>query len=96
MNVSETAALRLLFRCRSVSDVLSDYIEGEVSPVDRVMLWGHLMMCRRCRAYLKQFQNIAEVAGSLAGEELPAGAEEALRGALAAWREGEPRDGEKH
>ncbi|MAE29807.1 MAG: anti-sigma factor [Planctomycetota bacterium] len=74
-----------------MNDVLSDYIDGELASPGRLLLWGHLMMCRRCRAYLKQFASIVDMAGTLPEDALPPGAEEALRGALEAWRAGDQR-----
>ncbi len=87
MSVQNRGTLRLLLRCQSVNEVLSEYVDGDMGFVSRTLLWGHLLMCKRCRGYLAQFRRIVELDGGPRLDTLPPGAEQALRSALEAWRD---------
>jgi anti-sigma factor RsiW len=43
-------------RCQQAVELLTDYLEGALSPRARARLAGHLRTCDGCRAYLDQLQ----------------------------------------
>jgi anti-sigma factor RsiW len=43
-------------RCRQAVELLTDYLEGALSPRAQARLQGHLRACDGCRAYLEQLR----------------------------------------
>ncbi|MGP4844508.1 anti-sigma factor family protein [Marinobacter sp. 1Y8] len=50
-----------MLMCRDLAIVASDYIDGELSPGQRLSVKVHLMMCRHCRAFVNNLRNSATV-----------------------------------
>ncbi|MDG5500119.1 zf-HC2 domain-containing protein [Marinobacter sp. BGYM27] len=50
-----------MLMCRDLAVVASDYIDGELSPGQRLSVKVHLMMCRHCRALVNNLRNSATV-----------------------------------
>jgi anti-sigma factor RsiW len=57
-------------RCRDVTALVTDYVEGRLSRWDRLRFQMHLGMCRGCRAYLRQMRLTARSLGALPPPEL--------------------------
>jgi len=38
--------------CRDLARIASDYIDGELGPMDRVSVKMHLLMCGHCRTFI--------------------------------------------
>ena len=53
--------MKLLTQCRSVNEVLSDYLDGKLNFWSTMLLRGHLLMCSKCRAYLIQFRRVRDL-----------------------------------
>ena len=43
-------------RCQQAVELLTDYLEGALSPRAQTRLQGHLRSCDGCRAYLEQLR----------------------------------------
>lgn len=41
-----------MLMCRDLARIASDYIDGELGPMDTVSVKMHLMMCRDCRSFI--------------------------------------------
>jgi anti-sigma factor RsiW len=75
--------------CREVVELVNDYLEGLMSPEDRVRFELHLDDCPHCVTYLEQMRVTVGVLGRLHEDALqPAVREELLR-RFADW----PREG---
>jgi anti-sigma factor RsiW len=74
--------------CRELVELVTDYLEGRLSPGERSRLESHLAECDGCRAYLRQLEQVLRSAGRLGEEALAPAAREALLGAFRAWRGG--------
>jgi anti-sigma factor RsiW len=72
--------------CRQVVELMSDYIEGVLSALDRARFEDHIAGCDGCRAYLAQLQTTRKVLGRLADEPVPAAVEKDLLAAFRTWR----------
>jgi anti-sigma factor RsiW len=72
--------------CRQVVELMTDYIEGALSPVDRARFEEHIAGCDGCRAYLAQLQTTRQVLGRLADEAVPPSLESELIDAFRSWR----------
>ena len=51
--------------CRELVELVTDYLEGELSRVDRAAFDAHLADCTNCRTYVEQFRATIVLAGSL-------------------------------
>jgi anti-sigma factor RsiW len=50
-------------RCQQAVELLTDYLEGALSPKERARLEGHLRTCDGCRAYLEQLRATISILG---------------------------------
>ena len=74
--------------CRQAVALMTDHLEGALSPRDRIRLEGHLATCPHCSEYLAQTRAIIEAAGHVAPDDLLAEALDELVGLYRSWREG--------
>jgi anti-sigma factor RsiW len=72
--------------CRQVVELMTDYLEGALSPVERARFEEHIAGCDGCRAYLQQLRTTRTVLGRLADEPVPAAVERDLLEAFRSWR----------
>lgn len=73
--------------CQDFVEVVTDYLEGALSDVDRRRFEEHLAICERCVAYVEQIRVTIAVAGraGVQGEALPADLREGIRDAFRDW-----------
>jgi predicted anti-sigma-YlaC factor YlaD len=72
--------------CREVVELVSDYLEGSMSPADRARFEEHLTGCDGCSIYLDQMRTTIRVTGSLDEDSIPAEQLEQLTRAFRNWR----------
>lgn len=72
-----SGVLRLRFRsrsralvCQEVVELVTDYLEGALSPADRRRFEAHLAGCPHCTEYLAQMRETIRLAGRIAPEDL--------------------------
>jgi predicted anti-sigma-YlaC factor YlaD len=59
--------------CRQLVEMVTDYLEGDLDPVDHASIEHHLSFCDDCPAYVRQVRVMLELTRSLgSGEEVPA------------------------
>ena len=56
--------------CREAVELVTDYLEGALSPADRERLEGHLAGCPHCTEYLAQMRETIRLAGRLTPQDL--------------------------
>lgn len=56
--------------CREMTEIVTDYVEGRLSPFERLRFELHLGLCRGCRAYLRQMRLTARALGRLSAPPL--------------------------
>ena len=71
--------------CRELVELISDYLEDRLSPIDRARFEAHLAECEACRTYLEQFRQTIRVLGRLPDESLSPEAQNALLNAFRGW-----------
>ena len=71
--------------CRELVELVTDYLEGRLSPVDRARFEAHLEACEACRTYLDQFRQTVQTLGRLSEESLSPEAKRALLAAFRGW-----------
>lgn len=74
--------------CRQVVELMTDYLEGALSPADTARFEQHLVGCDGCRAYLAQLRKTRDLLGRLAVEPVPASVENELLTAFRSWKTG--------
>lgn len=58
--------------CREVVELVTDYLEGHMAPVERERFELHLAICGPCVTYLEQIRLTIRAAGSLDEAQIPA------------------------
>ena len=74
--------------CKEVVEIVTDYLEGALSPEDRARFDQHLAGCDGCTSYLEQMRETIRLSGMLTEEQVPAAQRERLRRAFRDWKTG--------
>jgi len=56
--------------CRDAVELVTDYLEGALSPRDRARLDAHLAVCPHCSEYLAQMRRTLDALGRIEADEL--------------------------
>jgi anti-sigma factor RsiW len=72
--------------CRELVELVTDYLEGALSPVDTARFEDHIGRCGACSIYLAQMRQTIEVLGHLPADVLTPEAERDLLEAFSGWR----------
>jgi anti-sigma factor RsiW len=71
--------------CNELVELVTEYLEGRLSPRDRARFEAHLDACEACRSYLEQFRQTITALGRLPEESLSPEARRALLQAFRDW-----------
>lgn len=71
--------------CQELVELVTDYIEDRLAPIDRARFEAHLAQCDACVTYLEQYRQTIRALGRLPEESLSADAREALLAAFRGW-----------
>ena len=74
--------------CQELVEVITDYLEGTLSPEERLRFEEHLAGCDGCRAYLEQMRVTIRLTGALKTDSIPEGVREQLLTAFRDWKRG--------
>jgi anti-sigma factor RsiW len=74
--------------CKEVVEIVTDYLEGALSPDDRARFDKHLTGCDGCTSYLEQMRETIRLTGMLTEEQVPVAQRERLRQAFRNWNTG--------
>ena len=75
------------YTCREVVELVTEYLDGAMTPDERAALEVHLHYCDGCATFLEQIRTSAALAGGITAEQIPEDVTEALRAAFRARRE---------
>jgi anti-sigma factor RsiW len=84
--MTELRAPRLT--CREVVELLSDYLDGALHPLERARVAAHLRACPECTAYLAQLRTTIGALGRLREQDIPQPILARLVAAFHGWRGG--------
>src|SRR4029077_10897875 len=73
-------------KCRDVVELMTDYLEGALSPSDRRRFEDHIAGCDGCRAYLDQMRATRSLTVKLAEEPMSKELQDELTRAFRNWR----------
>lgn len=74
--------------CQELVELVTEYLEGALSPRDRERFEEHLMTCPSCQAHLTQVQETIRIMGNVSEESLSEQAERELLEAFRGWKRG--------
>jgi anti-sigma factor RsiW len=74
--------------CRELVELVTDYLEGALSPEDRDRFEAHLATCDGCSKYMRQMRETVRLTGMLREDQIPAAQKESLLSAFRSWRAG--------
>lgn len=72
--------------CREVLDVLTEYLEGALAPVEHARVAAHLEECDGCERFLNQLTSTVAATGALREDAVPDDVRERLLTAFRTWR----------
>lgn len=72
--------------CREMVELVTDYLEGTLAPVDRLAFERHLVWCSWCRDYLDHMRTTIALTGAPDRSEPPSPLREQLIDAFRDWK----------
>lgn len=60
-----------MLTCQQLVEIVTDYLEGRLSFMQRLQFQMHIGMCWHCRAYLRQMKMTVRTLGQLLPEAIP-------------------------
>ena len=72
--------------CQELVELITEYMEGTLSEVDRLRFDQHLAECRHCRNYLWQMRRTIRALGALPEETIPENVKSELLRAFRDWK----------
>lgn len=75
--------------CRELVELVTDYLEGNLSRRDRARFEAHIDGCPNCTRYLEQFRETIRLTGTLRESDVSPEAEAELLAQFHAWQRGE-------
>jgi anti-sigma factor RsiW len=74
--------------CVELVELVTDYLEGALSPADGERFEQHLDACNGCTAYVEQFREAIRLTGVLRESDVSPEARGALLAEFAGWKRG--------
>jgi anti-sigma factor RsiW len=75
-----------MLTCKEITELVTDYAEGNLSFLDRVRFVMHIGMCRNCRRYVRQMKATTRALGLMPPPEIPPELEEELMRRFEGWK----------
>ena len=75
-------------RCQDLVELVTEYLEGTLSPEDREQFDKHLRRCEGCTHYLEQMRRTISLSGKLTEDHLSQAAKDELLALFRDWQVG--------
>lgn len=72
--------------CQELVDLVTDYLEGALSPDETAVFEEHINFCEGCVVYLEQMRATVATLGGLRPHDLPAASQDRMLAAFRDWR----------
>ncbi len=72
--------------CKEFVEIITDYLDGSLSLLNRIRFHLHLGLCLGCRVYLRQMKHTIETLGRLPDEPVPPAVREQLLQRFRTWK----------
>lgn len=73
--------------CQQLVELVTDYLEGGLSPEMQGRFVEHIEMCEHCAAYLEQMRQVIRLSGQLQEQDLSPDMSQALLAAFRGWKD---------
>ena len=74
--------------CRELVELMSAYLDGDLSPVEAGHVEEHIADCDGCEMVLDEFRDTIRLTGMLSEEAVTPAQRDTLLGAFRDWKEG--------
>jgi len=78
-----------MLSCQQLTELVTEYLEGEMSLGGRLRFQVHLGMCSHCRRYLAQMRATVNTLGQVPDEPIPDQVRDELMERFRDWKQGE-------
>ena len=85
--MADSSDVKHMYACREVVELVSEYLEGAMTPEQMTRFELHLNLCDGCFSFVEQARTTAGMAGRLSEDQIP---DEMKTKLLAAFREWKP------
>ncbi len=75
-----------MLTCKELTELVTDYLEGRQSFLQRMRFEAHLGMCRHCRAYLRQMRDTIQTLGHMPEDSISREMRNQLLDHFRAWK----------
>jgi anti-sigma factor RsiW len=76
------------FSCQELVELVTDYLEGALTPGDLRRFEEHIAVCAACTEYLRQLREMIRLVGAITPDDLSPAAEAELLDLFASWKTG--------
>ncbi len=76
--------------CKELVEIVTDYLEGALSPAERSRFEAHIDACDGCSSYLEQMRKTIRMMGKLTEDAVRPDAKAALVAAFRTWKRDTP------
>lgn len=73
--------------CKEFVELVTDYLDGSLSPEDKMRFEEHLAICDGCETYLKQIKETIRLTGALSEEQITPEAQKRLLDIFRDWKD---------
>lgn len=73
--------------CQELVELVTDYLEGALSPAEIQTLESHLSTCRSCGNYISQMRHTIELTGKLTEDDIAPPARDELLNVFRNWKQ---------
>lgn len=78
--------------CKELVEIVTDYLEGKLSPEQQARFEHHLSGCRGCTNYVEQMRKMIRLTGKLSEQDVTADAERELLTIFRNWKRTQTSD----
>ena len=71
--------------CQELVELVTDYLEGVMSPADRDRFEQHLVLCDGCASYVEQMRTAVTLTEALTETSIPPDVQDRLLTAFRGW-----------
>lgn len=75
-----------MLSCKDITELLTEYLDGEMSVTERAQVRIHLAVCRHCRTYVQQLKLTVDSCGRIPAPVLTEELREVLLSTFRDWR----------
>jgi anti-sigma factor RsiW len=74
-----------MLTCKQITELVTDYAEGQLGLMARLRFWMHISMCSNCKTYVRQLKATAKALGKLPEPRIPQEMQDELMRRFDGW-----------